>query len=248
MDKMPFSLRNKQILVTGASSGIGRSIAIESAKMGARVTVLGRNKDRLTQTFEALEGEAHQAVGLDLCDGTELERFVSGLESIDGVVHAAGITRMAPAKLILQEDFQDIMAVNVQAPMELTKLLLVNKKIKKGASFVFISSIAGGLLAYKGQGVYAASKGALTAYAKVLALELAARKIRVNSISPAMVRTEFLDSINIDSELLDADEKNYPLGYGTPEDVAWAAVYLLSDASRWMTGNNMVIDGGVTLT
>ena len=247
MAENPFSLSNQHILVTGASSGIGQAIAVESSKMGARVTALGRDQNRLAQTLAALEGAGHQAVALDLRNTAELERVVSDLDGVDGVVHAAGITRMAPAKFISLEDYQDIMAVNVYAPIELTKFLLLNRKINKGASLVFISSVVGGLLPYKGQGVYAASKGALSAYAKVLALELSSRKIRVNSILPAMVRTRLLDSLGIDAVALDADEKRYPFGYGTPEDVAWAAVYLLSGASRWMTGNNLVIDGGVTL-
>ncbi len=248
MDKNPFSLTGRHVLVTGASSGIGRAIAVESSRAGARVTVLGRDQNRLAQTLSALEGDGHEMNALDLNHADALERMVLGLDGVDGVVHAAGITRTAPAKFISQDDFQEIMSVNVQAPMELTRQLLQHKKINKAASLVFISSVVGGIMPYKGQGVYAASKGALSAYAKVLALELSARKIRANSISPAMVRTRLLDSVNIDAATLDADEQRYPLGYGTPEDVAWAAVYLLSDASRWMTGSNLVIDGGVTLT
>ena len=248
MSENPFSLKDRHVLVTGASSGIGQAIAVECSKMGARVTVLGRDQQRLNQTMAELEGGGHSAVSLDLCNTAELESFVSGLDGLDGLVHAAGITRTAPAKFISKDDFQEIMTLNVYAPMELTKLLLLNKKIKKEASLVFISSVTGGLLPYQGQGVYAASKGALSAYAKVLALELAARKIRVNSILPAMVRTKLVASLGVDSAALDADEQRYPLGYGAPEDVAWATVYLLSNASRWMTGNNLVIDGGVTLT
>lgn len=248
MDNSPFSLKDKQVLITGASSGIGRAIAIEVAKSGAQVTALGRNEERLAQTCAALAGSGHKVVAVDLCDAERLAEIVSELDSVDGVVHAAGITLTAPAKFITTDDFQKIMSVNVQAPIELTKLLLAKKKIRKGSSLVFISSVASGLLPYKGQGVYAASKGALSAYAKVLALELAPRKIRSNSILPAMVRTPLLDTMALDETAFAEDEKKYPLGYGEPEDVAWAAVYLLSEASRWMTGNNLVLDGGVTLT
>ena len=172
MSENPFSLKDRHVLVTGASSGIGQAIAVECSKMGARVTVLGRDQQRLNQTMAELEGGGHSAVSLDLCNTAELESFVSGLDGLDGLVHAAGITRTAPAKFISKDDFQEIMTLNVYAPMELTKLLLLNKKIKKEASLVFISSVTGGLLPYQGQGVYAASKGALSAYAKVLALEL----------------------------------------------------------------------------
>lgn len=248
MDNNPFSLEGHHVLVTGASSGIGRAIAVESARMGARLTILGRNPERLEQTLADLNGTGHHAVRFDLKDSDGVAALLSAIKSVDGVVHSAGITHMAPAKFISQADFDEIMAVNVYAAMELIKQLLTNKKINKTASLVFISSVVGGILPYKGQGVYAASKGALSAYTKVLALELAARGMRANSIAPAMVRTPLLDSLGADSAVIKADEQRYPLGYGTPEDVAWAAVYLLSRASRWMTGNNLVIDGGVTLT
>lgn len=247
MTENPFSLSDRHILVTGASSGIGRAIAIACSKMGAHVTAFGRDHKRLAQTLTALEGIGHQSVSIDLCNTSELKLIIPNVDNVDGVVYAAGITRMAPAKFIVSKDYQDIMAINVYAPIELTKLLLHYKKINKSSSLVFISSVVSGLLPYKGQGVYAASKGALTSYAKVLSLELSAQKIRVNSILPAMVRTNLLATLGIDSNALEADEQKYPLGYGTPEDVAWAAVYLLSDASRWMTGNNLVIDGGATL-
>jgi NAD(P)-dependent dehydrogenase (short-subunit alcohol dehydrogenase family) len=248
MAEHPFSLGDRHVLVTGASSGIGRAIAIECAKMGARVTAFGRDPDRLALTLASLEGEGHRSFAFDLRDTSDLERVAREMEGVDGLVHAAGMTRMAPAKFISPDDFTEIMAVNVYATMELTKHLLVAKKINKGSSLVFISSVAGGLMPCKGQGVYAASKAALSAYARVLALELAPRNIRVNSILPAMVRTGLVDSFGADAAALAADEQKYPFGYGTPEDVAWAAVYLLSAASRWMTGNNLIIDGGVSLT
>ncbi len=248
MDDSPFSLINRHILITGASSGIGQAIAIEASRMGAQVTALGRNQERLSQTLDAMEGKGHQSFTLDLCNRSELADIVLQIDHIDGVVHSAGISSTAPAKFITEEDLKAVLAVNVIAPIELTKLLLQKKKIAKNASLIFISSVVSGIHPYKAQGVYAASKGALNAYAKVLALELATRKIRVNSILPAMVRTKFIDSISVGSESLNSDEKRYPLGYGTPEDVAWAAIYLLSEATRWMTGNELIIDGGVTLT
>lgn len=248
MDNNPFSLKGRHVLVTGASSGIGRAIAVESARAGARLTILGRDPNRLEQTLAGLLGIGHNAVRFDLKDPDDIVQMVSSLEKVDGVVHSAGITRVAPVKFITQADFNEIMSVNVYAAMELTKQLLIHKKIKKASSLVFVSSVAGGILPSTGQGVYAASKGALSAYAKVLALELAPRQIRANNILSAMVRTPLLDAMGISAEALASDEAKYPLGYGNPEDVAWAAVYLLSDASRWMTGNNLVIDGGITLT
>ena len=244
----PFSLEGCHILVTGASSGIGRAVAVAASEAGATLYLLGRNEERLHDTLSCLAGDGHRTFSVDITDGDATLEMILGLPKLTGVVHAAGITRMTPAKFITQADFDEIMAVNVYAAIELAKQLLVHKKVSKAASLVFISSVVGGILPYKGQGVYAASKGAVSAYAKVLALELAPRRIRVNCLSPAMVRTPLLDSLGADAAAIEADEQRYPLGYGTPEDVAWASVYLLSDASRWMTGNNLVIDGGVTLT
>ena len=248
MGDSPFSLDGRHILVTGASSGIGRAIAIESAKMGARITAFGRSESHLLDTMNALSGEGHEFKILDLSNTDDIADVVLTLDRVDGVVHCAGITKMAPVPFITAQDFHDVMDVNVMAPIELTKWLLKKKKINKNGSLVFISSVVSGLHPYKGQGGYAASKGALNAYAKVLALELVTKQIRVNSILPAMVQTKFLESMGIDSNSLASDEASYPLGYGVPEDVAWAAIYLLSEASRWMTGNQLIIDGGVSLT
>ncbi len=243
----PFSLENRRVLVTGASSGIGRSIAIECSKMGASMIILGRNKERLDQTLSQLNGSDHSVYSLDLNDSIVLADFVDNLEYVDGLVHCAGIIMTCPAKYLNRKDLHEIFNTNLFASMELTKLLLEKKRLKKESSIVFISSVEGCIVASKGNGMYGASKGAVSAYAKVLALELSLRKIRVNSILPGIVRTKLLDKVSVSKEEFTADEKRYPLGYGKPNDVAWAAIYLLSDASRWMTGTNLLIDGGLTL-
>lgn len=243
----PFSLNDKHILITGASSGIGRAVAIECSKMRASVIILGRNKSRLAETFSQLSGENHHSITLDLNDTSRLSNLLSSLESIEGLVHCAGFVKTCPAKFINKEDYNEIFDTNLLAPMMLNKLLLEKKKISKGSSIVFISSIEGNVVATKGNAIYSASKGALSAYAKVLALELFKRRIRVNCILPAMVKTEMLESISVEEVDLAIEEKRYPLGYGEPKDVAWAVVYLLSDASRWVTGSNLILDGGLTL-
>lgn len=244
----PYSLEGKTILVTGASSGIGRATAIECSKLGATVIITARNEERLTQTFEDLEGEGHQMILCDLIDEGAIDKMVAELPEIQGLVNNAGFTKILPLQFINSSDIHNILQVNTMAPMLLLQKLLKKKKIKKGASVVFTSSLAGLGSCSVGNSMYSASKGAISAFIRCTALELAPKKIRVNAVCPAMVDTGILNSGTISQEQLDADIKNYPLGrYGKPVDIAWAMVYLLSDASSWITGDNLVIDGGVTL-
>lgn len=245
----PFSLEGKTVLVTGASSGIGRETAIVCSKMGAEVVVTGRNEDRLADTFSRLEGNGHHMFVANLTDTYNIEQIVADLPSLDGVVHCAGIGSRTLLKTVKETEIERVMTTNFTAPVLLQKALLKKKKIKDGSSIVFIASRAPFAPAI-GNGVYAASKGALIAYAKVLGLELAPKMIRVNSICPAMVWTELIER---DAEVLGVDfheaEKQYPLKrYGKPEDVANLVVYLLSDASNWMTGSCIDITGGGEFT
>lgn len=242
-----FSLKEKNILITGASSGIGKSIAIACSEMGANLILLGRNYKRLNETLFLLKGGNHTIKCLDLNNSELLSDFIQGIENIDGLVHCAGIVKTCPVKFINRQDYNNIFNTNIYAPMELTKLLLENKKIKKESSIVFISSVEGTTTATMGNAIYSSSKSALLAYAKVLALELSSRRIRVNSILPAMIRTELFNSIAIGNIELETDEKRYPLGYGSTYDVATATIYLLSKASKWVTGTQLIIDGGLSL-
>lgn len=243
-----FSLSGKKILVTGASSGIGRAIAILAAAQGADVLLSARNEDRLKQTMSQMKEGNHSFLVADLSDEAALENLVNQLENVDGVVHAMGIMSTLPYKFINKKALNDIMNVNFIAPTLLTQLLLKAKKINKKGSIVFISSISGNVIGSKGNSLYSATKGALNATAKVLALELAAQKIRVNTIAPGVVKTEmWSEPTSFSKEQLEEDEKRYPLGHGSPEDVAGAAVFLLSDASKWITGSNLVLDGGFTI-
>jgi NAD(P)-dependent dehydrogenase (short-subunit alcohol dehydrogenase family) len=245
--KNPFSLVNKTILITGASSGIGKSIAIESSQMGAKLILLGRNSERLMETMSLLSGEGHNIKAMDLNNSEEVSVFVAELPKLDGIVFCAGTQKTAMTRFLLREELDEVFETNFFSAVNLNQLLLSKKKINKEASIVFISSTAAGLVAEYGNAAYSASKGALTSYSKVLALELSSQKTRVNVVSPGLVKTPLLDKISVDSEQLKEDEKRYPLGYGNPEDVAFAVIYLLSDASRWITGTTILLDGGLTL-
>lgn len=244
----PFSLEGKTILVTGASSGIGRAAAIECSKLGAKVIITARNEERLLSTLNALDGEGHQMIICDLSNEEAIDKMVSELPEIQGLISNAGYTKIMPVQFISSDDINSIFQVNTFAPMLLLQKLLKKKKIKKGASVVFTSSMAGQGCCSVGNSMYTASKGAISAFIRCVALELAPKNIRVNAVCPAMVDTGILDSGTVSQDQLEADIKNYPLGrYGKPVDVALAMIYLLSDASSWITGDNIVIDGGLTL-
>ena len=245
MESNPFSLSNKNILVTGASSGIGKAIAVMCSRMGAKVIITGRNEERLKDTLSSLNGEGHSYISADLSSEEDIDRVVETCPVLSGVVHSAGIGDRTLLKMVRKKDLERVMNINFNAPVLLQRALLKKKRIEKGASIVFIASRAPFAPEF-GNGIYAASKGALIAYSKTLALELADRLIRVNCICPAMVWTEL---VNRDAELTGADykekEKNYPLKrYGQPEDIAGLAVYMLSDISSWMTGSIVDITGG----
>lgn len=239
----PFTLSGKTILVTGASAGIGRGIAIACAGMGAQVILTARNAERLQETLALLEGEGHTYIAADLTNETARTALVEQLPVLDGVVQCAGVGSRVPCKMLSQADLDYVMKPNAEAPMLLQALLLSEKKITKQASVVFIASAAA-TMPSAGNAVYSASKAALVAYAKCLAQELAPRQIRVNCISPTMVWTD-LALVGATVEQLDEAQKQYPLKrYGKPEDIANLAIYLLSDASAWMTGSNIEITGG----
>lgn len=244
----PFSLSNKTILITGASSGIGRSIAIICSKMGAKVIITGRNEKRLNETFTLLEGSDHKKFIIDLTDLSALENLIEQLPKLDGIVSNAGIVKSLITQVSEPKDACEIFNINTIAPINLIQFLLQNKKLNKKASIVFISSISGVYCGYIGGSLYGSTKAALNGFSKALALEVAPRGIRVNTINPGMVDTNLLIDSSISDEQLKEDVKNYPLKrYGKPVDVAYSVVYLLSDASEWVTGTSLLIDGGYTL-
>jgi len=246
MNYNPFTLSGKKILVTGASSGIGKSIAVECSKMGANLIITGRNQQRLEETLTLMDGNNHQAIPADIANVKEIENLVKQLPVLDGIVQNAGVNIKVPAKFISQEKIEAVFKTNFNAPVLMIQSLLKAKKVSKGASIIMMSSIATNYAAVT-NAIYSSSKGALNSYSKVLAIELASRGIRVNIIQPGIVNTDILNAYALKDDLM-AHEKDYPLGrFGSPEDIAFAAIYLFSDAAKWVTGSVFTIDGGVTL-
>lgn len=243
----PFSLAGKTLLVTGASSGIGQSIAIECSKMGATVIMVARNQERLSQTLTQMAGEGHQIFCADLTIEEEIDKLVADLPVLNGVVHCAGIGSHVPFKFVNKAKLDEVFAVNYFAPTLLSQKLLKAKKISKQSSIVFISSISGNCIASSASSIYCSTKAAVGGLVKAMAVDLAPQGIRVNSVSPGAIRTAIFDSGEISEEQLKEEEQRYLLKrLGKPEEIAYATIYLLSDASAWTTGTNMVVDGGYT--
>ncbi len=244
----PYSLEGKRILVTGASSGIGRTTAIECSKMGAQLVITARNEERLRETLTALEGDGHKMLLADLGNEDDLDNLVSELPKLDGIVNNAGFTKTLPLQFVKREQLAEVLNVNTLAPILLLHKILKKKLLNNESSVVFTSSIAGLGLTAPGNSMYTCSKGAISAYIKNAALELAPKKIRVNAVCPGMVKTSIMELGTVTASQLEEDEKKYPLGrYGEPRDIALSIIYLLSNASAWVTGTNMVIDGGISL-
>ena len=232
---------SRRFLVTGGSSGLGRRTAQELAALGANVVIAGRDTQRLDETLASLAPGDHQVFAGDLTDYENIKGLVDACGPLNGVVHAAGRSGKAPWKLLSEKFLDEVMAANFASPILLTQRLLAKSKIVNGGSIVFIASISAHT-GTVGVGPYSASKAAILGFMRPAALELAPRKIRVNALSPALVRTEMFKPEEAD--WLNEQEKNYPLGLGRPEDVAHAAAFLLSDASRYMTGQTIIMDGG----
>ena len=250
----PYSLKGKTILVTGASSGIGRATAIECAKLGARVVLTGRNVERLQETLSAIntnvkesKNEGALVIPADLSTQEGIDALVEACPQIDGLVNNAGISHTMPIGFIKPVDVERLFATNAFAPMLLTKALMKKKKLNNGTSIVFVSSAAS-INPDVANSIYSATKAAIASFSRSCAKELAVKSIRSNSVHPGMVETELVQNLIFSDEELATDKAKYLMKrYGKPEEVAWAIIYLLSDASAWVTGTQMVIDGGVLL-
>lgn len=244
----PFSLEGKKILITGASSGIGKAIAIECSKMGAELIITGRNEQRLLETYNQLSGEGHQHIIADLTIEDERSNLVSHIDRLDGLVLCAGISVISLLKMATPAKIETVFRTNFLSLVELTRLLHKGKKLNDYASVVTLSSVSYCSTLSLGYGIYGASKAALSIWMKYLAKEIANRKIRVNCIVPGMIETPLIENPSLSPEDLTKDMEQYPLKrYGKPEEVAYAAIYLLSDATLWVTGTDLIIDGGISI-
>jgi NAD(P)-dependent dehydrogenase (short-subunit alcohol dehydrogenase family) len=243
-----FGLPNKTILITGASSGIGKAIAILLASLGAKCVISGRDVDRLHSVLELLEGTGHTSISADISEPEGISKIVSECPNLDGIIHSAGVMQLLPYRAISPTAFEKIIKINLYAPFYLSQALLKKRTVNNNAAITFISSISGNIIGSKGNLMYSASKSALNGIIRVLALELAEKKIRVNGISAGMVKTEMWlnNNMAVSAEQLAKDEEKYPLGYGQPEDIANVAAFLVSDAAKWITGSTIIADGGFT--
>ena len=248
-DYNPFSLEGKTILITGAAGGIGRSTALECAKLGASLILTDINEEGLKATLDLLENQdQHRYVVANLTVDDEIDKLVGEIDQLDGFVSNAGVTKPAPVKFINRTDLERIMSINAMAPMYLTQRLLRKKKFSKNSSIVFTVSIGGVFTTAFGNAMYGSSKGALQVFMKNVALESAANGIRCNSVNPGMINTGLLKPGTYSEEDRQRDMQTYPMKrYGEPREVALGIVYLLSDASSVVTGHSLIIDGGKTL-
>lgn len=248
MSYNPFSLEGKTILVTGASSGIGRATAIECSKLGAKIIASGRNSERLNQTISELEGEGHVAIIAEITEEDQLQSLVAACPCLDGAAFCAGVANTTLFNFADKEKFQSVFDINFFSPTELFRLLVKKKRLGKGSSAVFVVSIGGPRATSPGNGIYGASKSALETMIHFAALELAPKKIRVNGVLPGMVETPIMHGGGISDEEYDLERQRYPLKrFGKPEEIAWAMAYFLSDASSYITGSSLVMDGGAML-
>jgi NAD(P)-dependent dehydrogenase (short-subunit alcohol dehydrogenase family) len=247
-----FFLHDKTIVVTGASSGIGRQTAIACSSAGAKVVLFGRNLSRLEETRTMMErAHTHRVVALDFANSATIEQTVADILSgmkIHGMVHAAGISTTLPFRSVSDGKLEEFFRVNVFSALALTRLLTKPSFLEEsGASVIFVASVMG-VVGESGKTIYSATKGALISASRSMAVELAVKNVRVNCISPGVVVTPMTDNAvySQDAESRANIERLHPLGVGSPTDVANAALYLLSDASRWVTGTNLIVDGGYT--
>ena len=241
----PFRLEGKRVLVTGAGSGIGRAISVMASNMGANLVLVDIRQDLMDETLLLLKGEGHTSIQADLSDMEQVKAIVEKVEPLDGLVNNAGIPNTKPLQFISEDEFERVLTLNTKAPVFLTNLLYKKKKLAKGASLVFTSSLAGLYTFTPANGLYSMSKSALTSYMKSCAVEYATRGIRSNCVCPAMVNTHLKSSLGFSEEEYQKDVQKYLLKrYAEPEEIASAVVFLLSDGASYITGHTLLVDGG----
>ena len=244
----PFSLECKTILVTGVASGMGKATAIACSKMGATIVGADYNADGMAETMTLLEGIGHLSYQINLAEEASWGALIEWTPVLDGIANCAGIANMNPFNFISREEMDKVFNINFFGPVLLTKSLLKAKKLNKGGSVVFVASVDGPRIVHAGNSVYSAGKSALVGMARNMAIDLAAKKIRVNCVLPGTTDTPLIRTANVTEESLAEVAKTFPLKrFGTPDDMANGIIYLLSDASSFVTGTELVIDGGYTL-
>jgi NAD(P)-dependent dehydrogenase (short-subunit alcohol dehydrogenase family) len=247
----PLDLRGRTILVTGASSGIGRETSILLSKLGGRLILVSRSEERLNQTVAQLDGSEHLIKPFDLTAFDNINNWVKSIAKesgpLHGLVHSAGTQNIQPLRFLTGKDIENSMHLNINSAILLTQAFRQKGVSTAGGSIVFISSVMG-LVGQPLRSIYSAGKGALIALTRSLALELARDKLRVNCVAPAFVKTDMLDKLQavLTPDQFAAIEALHPMGFGTPLDIAYAIAFLLADTGRWITGTTLVVDGGYT--
>ena len=246
----PYTLEGKTILVTGASVGIGRQVAIDCAKFGAKLVLSDLDEEKLNAVLGELEGKGHIAVTCDLTNEESIASLVEKCPVLDGYSNNAGISKSIFMKFVSQKALNEAAAINTFGPALLLQKLVRKKKFSKKSSVVFTTSVSGVYTVHYGDSVNAMSTGALNAFAKAAALDLGVQGIRVNCVNPSVIVTEdtFAGSLLTEDEIKEK-QSYFPLNkrFGNPDDVSTPIVFLLSDASSWITGAKLPIDGGYTL-
>ncbi len=235
-----FNLSGKNILISGASSGIGRQAAIKLSDAGARIFITGRTPEKLDETFRNLVGEKHIKIVADLSDLRQIDEVINAVPELHGFVHCAGISTMVPVKYIKKEQIQDVYSVNYESAVLLVSKALAQRKISKNASFVFISSLSTVNPLFGGS-LYIGSKLALEGFSKTIAIELSSKGIRSNCICPAYVFSPMMDKVkeSMSASFIEKFKTMHPNGFGYPQDVANIIAFLLADESKWINGQNI---------
>lgn len=244
--KNPFNIEGKTIIVTGATSGIGRATAVACAQLGANVVLTGRNVSRLEETLSMMSDVCkHLIIPADLTDEAQVQGLLEKVPAVDGLACCAGVANMNPFAFVSQEEIERVFHVNCFAPVMLANRLMKAKKIGKGSSVVFVSSVDGPKIVHAGNSVYSGSKNALVGMARNMAIDLAGKKIRVNCVLPGTTDTPMIHTGSATDESLAETAKSLPMKrFAQPEEIANVIIFLLSDAASYITGTEITVDGG----